>query len=321
MLKLMFLMVLAGVLGTWFRPVDMTWMVTSLELPMSLVPLFRVVLIQLSKIVMLKIVKMCAFVCPVQHAKEQFARFAAGAVAPYYLVAVARCRDASELAAFLLLDWLLFVTLIGSILFSDRFDRQLTSHASTGSRCGWFLRRSLGWLSWEWPLATAPEIPSTWPVTGWEGRALWRRLWHANELMACTGVTLVCMVVCGVMHMSTAISVAPDERHPLLRAYTPQGARSLGYIGVLVLSEVLQDLITWRVVVLESCVPNWAKQMTDEMKLLLTAKLYPPILRDSAAFGFFVAPIVASGCITSPFVYGLANMFEYERNATWTAYF
>ena len=82
-----------------------------------------------------------------------------------------------------------------------------------------------------------------------------------------------------------------------------------------------QDVVIWRALVMESWLPRWMRTMSPDMQKLLRAKVYPPIFQSWDAFASLFLPVMASCCLTTPFVYGLANLQAYpyeEANATAT---
>jgi hypothetical protein len=78
-------------------------------------------------------------------------------------------------------------------------------------------------------------------------------------------------------------------------------------MGLLVVSEFVQDLLVWAVLVQELWVPEHKRMLSDEKREYLAAKVYPPILQSRLAFVRFMLPVVSAGCFTSAFAWVLTR--------------
>ena len=242
---------------------------------------------------------------PDQHAKEFLVRCFDIMISPYQLIGVAGASNWSEVGIYLAFDWAICLLDVGSCTLADRIDRAVRDrdtglHKRLVARFGRLLR----WLDPQMPIGTA-----SWP-DGWEGAVVWRRFLVLTKLASSTGILIGCLGGVGVLFLSSS---SFEAAYPTACAFAPQGVSSVAYIGVLVVSESVQDLAILAYLVFEVATPTAKRMLTPEMRHVLQAKVYPPIFSSVTAFLEFAFPQLVSGAITASFVW-ITTDVHYYRN-------
>ena len=136
-----------------------------------------------------------------------------------------------------------------------------------------------------------------------------------SDLAGTSGVTLGCMVACASMYL-----VLDEESTPaLVKAYTPAGALSFAFMGVLVISELLQDWLVAVVLIDERCMPRAMCALSEDSRELIYSKLLPPVFSSWAGFSDFMLPLLAAGSLTHAFVYSMTELYIYELSGEYNS--
>ena len=94
----------------------------------------------------------------------------------------------------------------------------------------------------------------------------------------------------------------------IIQTLAPVGATSLGYMALLVISELLQDLLVHVMLVHEQFQPPQLRLLSTEHRALLSCKLYPPIFTSWSAFSEVMCPLFASTVFTVGFAFSAGRI-------------
>lgn len=169
--------------------------------------------------------------------KEDIARSAVVALAPFHVVAVTGCENWTDFGVFLGLDWILCLAHIGAYSFADVYQ---TKHSSFDGKSGDVIDPPVAKFLLD---ILAPQAPATWlkVCPRGTGNFVWRRWAVSTELQATSGCSMATMFACA-MAINTEAA----------RAYMPAGDLSFAFLALLVASEHFQDLLTWVALVHEA---------------------------------------------------------------------
>ena len=91
-------------------------------------------------------------------------------------------------------------------------------------------------------------------------------------------------------------------------AMMPLGSLSLGFLVILVSSELTQDLVAWELIGKESLLPLSRRLLTPDSRAFLNARLFPPIFRSREDFAGFMLPLLAGAAVTIQFVESVLDL-------------
>ena len=198
----------------------------------------------------------------------------------------------SQVMEFMLIDWLMCGAMVGSRVVLDYW-RHWTPRPSRGRNTMDNIRRKTrrGAMIVQGCILADPmaySVPETWPVGS---EAVWARFITISQLTATTGVTVGCMGACSIWLWLEPVGAV---RPWIIQSFTPSGTLSLGFMGMLIVSELVQDSLVHVVLVHETFQPAGLKLLSIADRALLSQKLYPAIISAWSIFRDFALPLLAS---------------------------
>ena len=99
----------------------------------------------------------------------------------------------------------------------------------------------------------------------------------------------------------------PIARPYVIQAYTRTDS-SIGFMGILVVSELLQDALVQVLLLQEWIFSKERRVLSADARRFLDSTLHPPIFSSTQALEAFLLPLLASTAFTGSFVWAVARL-------------